>query len=367
MGYLEMKDKPLQLKTVKVWLKMNPKIVILACILFVSCIMMSKSVPSRLPLDGVELRTNHMEPITFGRKCTSPQIKQYVELSPHKKSNCPSTAEIIKFLSTTSESKSPVLIYAGCNKGDDYINGVRAWSRNKKYSPTAIYDWYNKSGLKVTFACGLDHEIPLDTPPQTILPVRGYCIEPMESNVFMLQSVFTALGYKKPEIQLIQAALSIYPGHAEFPNIIGRAGVANMGLHDAENGKYNTTTVQLLTLDDLVRNEKISKIDYLSLDTEGNDMQVILGGVRLLASQAVRYFEFEHHKVARWFTSSLRDMIELADSFGYDCYWTLNDGKLARLTGCWSDVYLEKFWSNVGCINRKDERASAFMESLATY
>jgi hypothetical protein len=115
----------------------------------------------------------------------------------------------------------------------------------------------------------------------------------------------------------------------------------------------------------LCTNHPPISFDYLSIDTEGNDMQVLLGAIGLLSSHSIRFFEFEHHTVARWITSSLRDLIELVDSMGYDCYWTMNSGKLARLTGCWNDAYLFKRWSNVACISRRDSKGHDFMESLA--
>jgi hypothetical protein len=95
-------------------------------------------------------------------------------------------------------------------------------------------------------------------------------------------------------------------------------------------------------------------------------MQVILGGLNLLATHSVRYLEFEYHSVGRWVSSSLQDAIELLDSMGYDCYWAMNSGKLVRLTGCWSDSYHRKKFSNLACVSRKEDETLQFMESLAT-
>ena len=304
-----------------------------------------------------------IEQKTYGRTCTPHEIEQYVALSPHTKSACPNTTDILKFLSASSESPTPVVIYAGCNKADDFINAVRVWSRNEKYSIETMYKWMESLDI-ARFACGQDSEVLLSTLPPATLPVMGYCIEPMLTTVNMVQSVFQEFGYIQPEVNLVHAAASNYPGKAEFP-IAPKLGTAGLGLHDALTGNFNTTTVQVITLDDLVRKEKISKIDYLSIDTEGNDMQVLLGAIGLLSSHSIRFFEFEHHTVARWITSSLRDLIELVDSMGYDCYWTMNSGKLARLTGCWNDAYLFKRWSNVACISRRDSKGHDFMESLA--
>jgi FkbM family methyltransferase len=300
-----------------------------------------------------------MNPATFGRTCTPHEIELFVALSPHIKSNCPNMTDIVKYLSDTSESLAPVVIYAGCNKGDSFINTLKVWSRNEKYSIESMYKVLKDQ--PVAYSCGKESEVLLDSVKQKTLPVKGYCIEPMHSTIKLLQSMFKVLGYEKPEVNLVHAAASNQPGQAEFPNV--SAGVENLGLRDAATGKYNTTTVRVITLDDLVRDEQISKIDYLSIDTEGNDMRVVLGAIRLLSAHAIRFFVFEHG--LSWNTSSLQTLVELVDSIGYDCYWTVNSGKLARLTGCWSDAYLHKTWSNVACISRKDEKAHSFFESLS--
>jgi hypothetical protein len=43
--------------------------------------------------------------------------------------------------------------------------------------------------------------------------------------------------------------------------------------------------------------------------TQGNDVRVLLGGLRTLP--AVRYLEFEHHAVNRWARSDLQDTVRL--------------------------------------------------------
>ena len=43
----------------------------------------------------------------------------------------------------------------------------------------------------------------------------------------------------------------------------------------------------------------------LSIDTEGNDMRVLLGAVRLLGAEMIRFLEFEYHKVGHWATADL--------------------------------------------------------------
>lgn len=106
----------------------------------------------------------------------------------------------------------------------------------------------------------------------------------------------------------------------------------------------------------------------MSIDTEGNDLRVLLGGIKTLASDKIKYLEFEYHNVNRWARSDLQDTIDLLDQLNFDCYWALNSGKLSRLTGCWHDSYYsERKWSNVACINRKMKKTHSKMQSLAGF
>ncbi len=87
----------------------------------------------------------------------------------------------------------------------------------------------------------------------------------------------------------------------------------------------------------------------------------------MLASNRVRYFEFEYNSVGRWEKSDLQDLIDLLDQIDYDCYWALNSGGLSRLTGCWHDSYYERTWGNVACICRQEQRTHQKMQYVAGF
>jgi FkbM family methyltransferase len=312
--------------------------------------------------DGIPNPPKHMKEKTYGRTCTSQELESYVQQSPHKNSECPRTTySIIQTLSENSERATHVTVHVGCNKGDDFISSLRILSRNATYSVKAMFQWMDNKGYETYSPCGHEEDVSLDNQPLNINPSIGYCIEPMQSTVKMLSLAFDGLGYSKSNVHLIHAAASNYPGFADFPN--AQSGEETLGLH--RTSEFDTVRTQLITLKTLFRQENISRIDHLAIDTEGHDIQVILGGIEFFVSHAIRFFEFEHNHVGRWAHSSLRDLIELVDSLEYDCYWDMDNGRLARLTGCWSDEYLQKGWSNVACISRNEQKTHAYMESLA--
>lgn len=317
-----------------------------------------------------------------GRRCSSEEIEFNVRGKPQYNSQCPRNLRYMASLVAHNElaesnvgerERTPVIVRIGCNKGDDLILSMRQWSRNGTYSAQNLYNYqrqFNFTGVSGYVCDKIDEDLSDSVQEDFISAlqstrfVQGFCIEPMSTTVGMLNSTFNALGYQPPGVTLIQAAVSNYLGTASFP--ISDAGRGNLGLHHAD-ASNESVQVQVITLDDLVKKSNIEKIDYLSIDTEGHDMQVILGGIHIFAAHLVRYFEFEYHFTGRWQTSNLQDLIELLDQLGYDCYWALNSGNLTRITGCWHDDYNEKWWSNVACISRKEIYTSKFMESLTEF
>lgn len=192
--------------------------------------------------------------------------------------------------------------------------------------------------------------------------VRGICVEPMRKNIELLEVCMAQMGFIGP-VQVIKAAVSSVSGKALFPD--AKMSFEAMGLDSFDSRFPKKTEVNVITLDDIVQKSGFRSVDYLSIDTEGNDVRVVLGGMRILAAQRVRYLEFEYHRVGRWAKSDLQDLTDLLDQLGFDCFWTLNSGALSRLTGCWHDSYYERTWSNVACLHRKDKRTLQAMQTAA--
>ncbi len=168
-----------------------------------------------------------------------------------------------------------------------------------------------------------------------VAPVRGFCIEPMPDNFRLLQRAFSSLGYLGPVVAT-HAAVGSRPGWVQFPT--GVLGTEMLGIDtiqgDADNSKGPPTgSVAVVTLDQYVKQHGIETIDWLSIDTEGNDAHVVIGGSQLFSAQKVRIFEFEAHVIRHWARSDLEDTIDLIDNFGYTCYWATNSGHLIQLSG----------------------------------
>ncbi|CAE8644053.1 unnamed protein product [Polarella glacialis] len=111
--------------------------------------------------------------------------------------------------------------------------------------------------------------------------------------------------------------------------------------------------VVVRTVDSLVKERALPKVDILIIDTEGADPLVLQGATDALKS--VRYLEFEVHRdqvKAAWGQIKLRNVMDgLAD---FDCYWAGNQGSLYPVMECWEDTFENGCWSNIVCARKTD-------------
>src|SRR5690606_5505755 len=70
----------------------------------------------------------------------------------------------------------------------------------------------------------------------------------------------------------------------------------------------------------------IPHINFIKVDTEGNDMRVLLGAARLLEAWAIDYVQFEYN--CRWvaFRNFLKDVFDFVEPMGYRVAKVVPDG-----------------------------------------
>ena len=82
----------------------------------------------------------------------------------------------------------------------------------------------------------------------------------------------------------------------------------------------NWREIETTTLDDYCADLGVSCIDFLKIDTEGSEMEVLIGASGLLADRRIRFIQLEYH--ATWIYSRhyLRDLFSLANICNYKVY-----------------------------------------------
>eukprot|EP00897_Mesotaenium_endlicherianum_P002186 jgi/Mesen1/1996/ME000147S01091 len=93
----------------------------------------------------------------------------------------------------------------------------------------------------------------------------------------------------------------------------------------------NTSDVQVVSVDDLVRDLKIGHMHILKIDTEGwvndhgtadhsFDPLVLQGARKTLESGAVSVLEFEYHHFHHWEVTNLEDVVNELDALNFECF-----------------------------------------------
>jgi FkbM family methyltransferase len=133
------------------------------------------------------------------------------------------------------------------------------------------------------------------------------------------RGTFMELSERLGEISSVvlnNQACSRQPGTAMM-NVYG-SGAGTNSLGEPIDGRNAVSEeVQLTTIDLYCESNRIEKIDFLKIDAEGHDFEVIAGTAKMLDRQAVRILQFEYN--FRWIGSRnyLRDVFTFLNPKGY--------------------------------------------------
>jgi len=271
--------------------------------------------------------------------------------------NCPN-ARWTDLMVLSDASPDKVIVNVGCNKGNDMIEWMERWDTSATFNTDDWIKYFKAEGI-TKYAC------PPTSPAQRTkastkglsqkLPV-GVCVEAMKGNVDMLEKAASAMGYSghaNASLHIIHAAAVEQHSPAEMVNF-----------PDGELGKetgrlpvfvQSLSPTPLKTVDEIVSDCNLPRVDILSIDTEGWDSDVLLGSVKTLPS--VRYLEFEVHrdfKKSPWSKTTVKAVTDNLNNMGFDCFWAGNNGKLLSINACYTETMETGHWSNVACVRRGD-------------
>ena len=81
-----------------------------------------------------------------------------------------------------------------------------------------------------------------------------------------------------------------------------------------------TEVVETQTLDHFCSQHDISYIDFLKLDVEGAELEVLKGGVQMLSQKAIKKIQFEYGGCNIDSRTLLKDLFSFLTPFGYRIY-----------------------------------------------
>ena len=290
---------------------------------------------------------------------------------------CPETAwlenhfnKLHKINKENQEGISFVGIFIGCNKGMDAVSAMRMGSSNPMFDKSSWRFVMTKNDtVKLSNSvCRQDktkqYEIQHVHDSEYSKSALLHCVEAMPGTAIALKEAAHELSWDDKGFVVTHAAMSKNDGLVSFPSASG-VGIENKGIGNCVKNPSSCVNVTTYSLDTFVRKfvPDVMLINYLSIDVEGFDMDVLLGGLKI-ALPRTQYLEFEYNWVGSWSKQHLHDLVTMLDKHGFTCYWPGFNNYIWRITGCWLDFYDIHVWSNVACVNRNMDAVKSMAEDM---
>ena len=101
------------------------------------------------------------------------------------------------------------------------------------------------------------------------------------------------------------------------------------------SGQYvpivSTEIVEAITLDYFCKNNNILKIDYLKIDVEGAESDVLQGAIDLLKNKAIYFIQFEiSQKMLEGLNRSAKSTFDILIEHGYECHRINKNGEIGE-------------------------------------
>jgi FkbM family methyltransferase len=190
----------------------------------------------------------------------------------------------------------------------------------------------------------------------SIAPLKMiYCVEPIQD----LCKYLTTQFHFRNDLKIAWGAISdkldnvdfyIYknnPQIAEMSNMFGRPEIEiKMGL-DIEKIKVKT-----LTIDHLCKNEKINKVNYIKIDTEGAELLALRGSIETLKRNMIDFIQFEYGGCFKDSKATLKETFQLLGSYNFTIFRILPNGLMHF--NYWKDEMENYLHSNYLAIHNCD-------------
>ncbi len=157
--------------------------------------------------------------------------------------------------------------------------------------------------------------------------VTIYCFEPVQTTFQKLSSRLSHYS----NVKLNNVALG-ETNKEEYIFVYGNeAGSNSLYYHKAHavvSDNIQKEKIQIKKLDDIIKEQQISKIDFLKIDVEGNEINVLKGGSDSLKNGIIKAIQFEYNDFWISSNSKLEEMLEILKHYNYVTYRLTPFGKI---------------------------------------
>lgn len=145
---------------------------------------------------------------------------------------------------------------------------------------------FPRFSVETVFDIGANVGQSADSFPADFPGARIWSFEPSRSTFEQLQARFKG----QPRVSCFNYAMSDHAGTANME----RTEASDLRRLVAEDGQPEAVeSVELITLDAFCAGQGVDRIDYLKIDTEGHELQVLAGAARMLDADAIAILELE--------------------------------------------------------------------------
>jgi FkbM family methyltransferase len=160
----------------------------------------------------------------------------------------------------------------------------------------------------------------------------GYFIKQNSSiRILMLEPSISAFEFlsdrfkDSDNITIIRKAVSNKDGDASFFEE-PRCGETSSLLSSFSDSNSIKRKISVTTIDSLINEFGLKKVDFLKIDVEGFDLHVLKGAADSLGKNKIQFIQFEYNAPWAKAGSTLNEAIDFLKGSGYDVYILRKDG-----------------------------------------
>jgi FkbM family methyltransferase len=175
-----------------------------------------------------------------------------------------------------------------CHAGLNYGGGQAVWDSGEIGALRFALNKSEKGGDFVVFDVGAQRGDYVEEALRVVDGrLKAFSFEPQDACFEILRAHYES----DPRVSLHKAAISNHVGVAEL--FFGEHGESVASLCRQSDAQTNTQKVRVTTVDQFCDENSVGRIQFLKIDTEGREMEVLQGASSMIQEGRIDFIQFE--------------------------------------------------------------------------